>query len=280
MSRRSQYLPWHVAGQISDRQHSADDVVRSTGWVFNGQTGHDLTLAEFVGSGRAEAVRYLAVFGLDAPTVGTNRRTIVEIGSGIGRMTCAFTERFDTVYACDIDAGFLERCREAVAVHGDPRRLRTVAVTDGHSLDVPDGRADVVFSYLTLQHCERSDSLGLVAEAVRATRRGGRLALNFRSHTPADVAVLPLGGLARGVFAIPGAGARLSRHRLPTRLAWQAARLDPHDVLPHIADGLTNVSLFRRSWRHRPARITALDVELVELPGVHPAHWWLVADRV
>lgn len=276
VSRRSQYLPWHVAGQITDLQRSADDVVRSTGWVFNGRTGDDLTLAEFVASGTAEAELYLGAFDLLDPD---RPQSIVEIGAGIGRMTCALTHRFDTVFACDIDAGFLERCRESTAVHGVLRRLRTVPVPDGRSLDLPDGRADVTFSYLTLQHCERDDALGLAAEAVRVTRPGGRVALNFRSHLPSDAAVLPLGGIARAVFAVPGVGTKLSRRRLPTRLAWQAARLDPHDVVPLVAGELEGVTLFRRQWRHRPAWLADAGVRFAELPGIHAGHWWLVATK-
>ena len=52
-------------------------------------------------------------------------------------MTCAFTREFAVVYACDLDAGFLERCRETVARFGKVDRLRTIDVADGRTLDVP-----------------------------------------------------------------------------------------------------------------------------------------------
>jgi len=45
MVRRSQLIPWRAAGQLSERQASGDDVVRTTGWVFNNETGSELTLA-------------------------------------------------------------------------------------------------------------------------------------------------------------------------------------------------------------------------------------------
>ena len=45
MSRRKQHVPWTAAGTASEQQHSADDVVRATGWVFNNQTGPALDLA-------------------------------------------------------------------------------------------------------------------------------------------------------------------------------------------------------------------------------------------
>ena len=84
--------------------------MRETGWVFNNEIGDDLTLAEFVATGDDEVPAYLEAFGLrEEENVG---RTIVEIGSGIGRMTVAFTREFGSVIAADLDIGFLERCRE------------------------------------------------------------------------------------------------------------------------------------------------------------------------
>ena len=64
MARRSQFLPWRVAGQVTDRQQSADDVVQATGWVFNSDTDDSQTLADFVASGDTEVSMYLDAFGL------------------------------------------------------------------------------------------------------------------------------------------------------------------------------------------------------------------------
>ena len=126
MRRRPQLIPWKVAGRVTEQQASADEVVQATGWVFNNETGDTLTLAEFVATGDNEVPVYLERFGLLGDD--DDRRSLVEIGCGIGRMTCAFTRRFGTVFACDLDAGFLERCREAVARFGKVDRLRTVEV--------------------------------------------------------------------------------------------------------------------------------------------------------
>ena len=52
--RRSQLIPWKVAGRVSERMATGDDVVRTTGWVFNNETGEQLTLAEFVATGDDE----------------------------------------------------------------------------------------------------------------------------------------------------------------------------------------------------------------------------------
>ena len=216
MRRRPQLIPWKVAGRVTEQQASADEVVQATGWVFNNETGDTLTLAEFVATGDNEVPVYLERFGLLDDD--DDRRALVEIGCGIGRMTCAFTRRFGTVHACDLDAGFLERCREAVARYGKVDRLRTVEVTDGRSLALADQCADIAFSYITLQHCERDDAVALVEEAVRVVRPGGQIALNFRAWSGVDPFVLPIGIAMRGLFRAPVIGPWLSHRRLPTRL--------------------------------------------------------------
>ena len=208
----------------------------------------------------------------------TTSRALVEIGCGIGRMTCALTRRFGTVYACDLDAGFLERCREAVARFGKVDRLRTVEVVDGRSLDIGTDSADVAFSYITLQHCERDDAAALVEEALRVVRPGGRIALNFRSWSGTDPFVLPMGALMRGLFRVPGVGPWLSRKRTPTRLAWQANRLDPHQVLRPIQDRLADVVIWRNPARDAPIwGVAHATPEFFD--GINRNHWWLVATR-
>lgn len=276
MARGSQFLPWRVAGQLTDRQQSADDVVQATGWVFNNETGDPQTLAEFVASGDAEVCMYLDAFGLSGDD--SERRVLVEVGAGIGRMTCAFTRRFGVVYACDLDSGFLERCREAVARFGRVDRLRTIHVLDGRTLDVVGGEADLAFSYITLQHCSRSDALALVEESLRVLRPGGTVALNFRQRVWADVALLPLGTAVRALFSLPLLGPWLSKHRGVTRLAWQVNRLDPHHVLDPIGDCVGDVVIWRNPRRTEPIW-GAQGAELRYFESINPAHWWLVATR-
>ncbi len=276
MARRSQFLPWRVAGQLTDRQQSADDVVQATGWVFNSESGDTQTLAEFVASGDAEVGMYLDTFMLTGENSASH--TLVEIGAGIGRMTCAFTRRFGVVYACDLDSGFLERCREAVARFGRVDRLRTIHVADGRTLDVADGVADLTFSYITLQHCSRSDALALVGEALRVLRPGGMVALNFRQRVWADVVLLPVGKIVRALFTVPGLGPWLSKHRVVTRMAWQVNRLDPHHVLGPIRDEVGDVVIWRNPRRAAPIW-GAAGAQLRYFDSINPAHWWLVARR-
>ena len=171
-------MPWNAAGRAAEGRGDGDSVVRDTGWVFNNATGSELTLAEFVNSGEHEVGAYLEYFGFDRDVLAN--QSLVEIGSGIGRMTAGFTRRFATVTAADLDAAFLERCRETVTRFGNPAVLRTVHIPDGNSLAVPDSSVDPVFSYIVMQHCKSSDALRLTRESLRVLRPGGWLALNFR----------------------------------------------------------------------------------------------------
>ena len=267
-------MPWRRAGDATDRDVSADEVVRETGWVFNNEVGDALTLEGFVATGEREVRRYLRVLGLDGPHLASAR--MLEIGCGIGRMTAAFTRRVGAVVAADVDPAFLERCRETVARHGDPARLRTARVMDGRRVDVPDADVDLAFSYITLQHCAPDVALELAREAVRATRPGGTVALNFRGWTRADAALLPLGALVRLAWRVPGLGARAARWRWATRLGWQANRLGVREVLDALGARLAEPRVFvpgkrgATTQRDPRARVTMLR-------RLHRGHWWLVA---
>ncbi len=269
---RRNHVPWRAAGTTTELQHSADEVVRETGWVFNNRTGRDLSLAEFVETGDHETLAYLTAFGLADGQLAS--QTLVEIGSGIGRMTASFTKMFARVIASDLDAAFLERCRETVAQFGRPERLQTSHVSDGRSLVVPDGTADLTFCYITLQHCHRDDALALVTEAVRVTRSGGHVALNFRTWTASDIALWPAGKIVRGLWRVPKLGSAIAKHRSVARLGWQANRLSPTDVMAVVGSRVNDVQIVR-SPRRRSFAIPGTRDQSFE--GVHRSHWWLVA---
>ena len=77
---RRNYVPWRAAGTTTELKRSADEVVRETGWVFNNDTGSDLSLAEFVETGNHETLAYLTAFGLGDDDLAA--QTLVEIGCG------------------------------------------------------------------------------------------------------------------------------------------------------------------------------------------------------
>ena len=274
--RRPQGVPWRSAG-LRTESLSADESVRSTGWVFDNKTGN-VSLESFTTGGDNEVRRYLKLFGFSDD--GTQELSMVEIGSGIGRMTAGFSTRFGVVHAADVDAAFLERCRETVFHHGQPTALRTVHVADGRTLDIETGSVDFAFSYITLQHCSSSDALSLVNEALRVTKSGGNIALNFRTWTMLDTALVPLGGLVRVLWRVPKAAKYMARVRSLTRLGWQANRLSPDDVLASIGTDLIGTRLRDVTVVHSPrrsVRVSAQGVHRRAVRRVHPSHWWLVA---
>lgn len=271
MRRRPQLVPWRAAGRLTEQEASADDIVRTTGWVFNNEKGQDLTLDEFVATGDAEVSSYLTVFGLRDPDL--ERQEMVEIGCGIGRMTCAFTREFGSVMACDLDAGFLERCIETVGRFGKVDRLATSHVADGKTLDLAPDSADLVFSYITFQHCNPDDALELTAEAVRVARPGGKVVLNYRSRGRGDAVLLPMSKVMQGLFRVPKLGTWLSTHRLTARIGWQANRLNPDEIIGPLSALFSNVEVWRNPKSHVSGRGAVTQV----FDGINRNHYWVIA---
>lgn len=277
-TRKRQLIPWRAAGTRAEMRVNADEVVRDTGWVFNNQTGDTLTLEEFVKTGDLEVDIYIDRLGWSVlpPTA-----TVLEIGSGIGRMTSAFTRKFNNVVATDVDAAFLERCRETIARFGRVNTLRTVHIADGSSIEVADNSVDAVFSYITLQHCRASDALRLTSEATRVVKPGGYIALNYRTWVPADIVLVPAGAVMRLLWHVPFMGEKLSRWRWSTRLGWQANRLDPRRVLALLE--ASHVNLEDPVILHHPGRpqksvsYMGQPVKQRDLDVANKSHWWLVA---
>ena len=277
ISLRAHHLPWTSAGNLADNDLTADDVVRETGWVFNNETGDELTLKTFVETGDKEVQRYIRLLQLESFRFEDS--TLLEIGSGIGRMTSSFTNRCNAVIAADVDSAFLERCRQTVARFGRIDRLSTLHVADGKTLGRHNDSVDMTFSYITLQHCQPQDALSLVSEAIRVTRSGGLVVLNFRTWVRSDIALVPLGIAVRRLWKMPVLGRRLARWRWSTRLGWQANRLKPDTVLENFKSQLSDIKIFH-SVKRKMSVADALNKTLKTVPTnrINPSHWWLVAQ--
>jgi SAM-dependent methyltransferase len=269
---RPAHAPWRRAGRLSEDQHSADDVVRSVGWVFNQDRLARRSLGDFVESGDADLAWYgprLDLLWADDP----QDKTFVELGAGIGRMTAGLTHHYGSVIACDLDAAFLERCRETVAAYGDSSRLRTVRVDDARTLALPDACADIVFSYLTLQHCNPDDALCLVAEAMRVVKPGGRVALQFRARGGIDPLLVPLSKVIRGVWHV--VPRTVQAPRLITRAGWQANRLSPGAVVSVVRQQLPEPHSMEVIQADRRRVTLSAPVPVMRISDAHPSHWWL-----
>ena len=276
-TKRAHHLPWRRAGHLADNNLSADDVVRETGWVFNNETGDDLTLKEFVDTGDKEVQRYIRL--LELQNIQFESSTLLEIGSGIGRMTSAFTNRCQKVIAADVDSAFLERCRQTVAQFGRIDRLNTLHVVNGRTLVLGDDTVDATFSYITLQHCQPQDAIELVNEAIRVTRSGGTIVLNFRTWVLSDVVLVPLGVAMRALWKVSIIGPRLARWRWSTRIGWQANRLNPNTVLAKVAPALCEIKVFHSVKRKLKVSSNSQNsIKTIPTNRINPSHWWLVAQ--
>ncbi|CAB4537877.1 unannotated protein [freshwater metagenome] len=276
-TKRAHHLPWRRAGNLADNNLSADDVVRETGWVFNNETGNDLTLKEFVDTGDKEVRLYIRL--LELGDIKFESSTLLEIGSGIGRMTSAFTNRCEKVIAADVDSAFLERCRQTVARFGRIDRLTTLHVANGKTLALNDNTVDLAFSYITLQHCQPNDALELVNQAIRVTRSGGTVVLNFRTWVLSDVLLVPLGIAMRSLWKVSIVGPRLARWRWSTRFGWQANRLKPDTVLAKVAPQLSDIKIFHSKKRTLKVLTTGKNqIKVIPTNRINPSHWWLVAQ--
>ena len=276
-TKRAHHLPWRRAGNLADNNLSADDVVRETGWVFNNETGNDLTLKEFVDTGDKEVQLYIRL--LELGDIKFDSSVLLEIGSGIGRMTSAFTNRCEKVIAADVDSAFLERCRQTVARFGRIDRLTTLHVANGKTLALNDNTVDLAFSYITLQHCQPNDALELVNQAIRVTRSGGTVVLNFRTWVLSDVLLVPLGIAMRSLWKVSIVGPRLARWRWSTRFGWQANRLKPDTVLAKVAPQLSDIKIFHSKKRTLKVLTTGKNqIKVIPTNRINPSHWWLVAQ--
>ncbi len=276
-TKRAHHLPWRRAGHLADNNLSADDVVRETGWVFNNETGDDLTLKEFVDTGDKEVQRYVRL--LELQNIQFESSTLLEIGSGIGRMTSAFTNRCQKVIAADVDSAFLERCRQTVAQFGRIDRLNTLHVVNGRTLVLGDDTVDATFSYITLQHCQPQDAIELVNEAIRVTRSGGTIVLNFRTWVLSDVVLVPLGVAMRALWKVSIIGPCLARWRWSTRIGWQANRLNPNTVLAKVAPALCEIKVFHSVKRKlKVSTNSQKPIKTIPTNRINPSHWWLVAQ--
>ena len=243
--------------------------------MFNNVTGGDLSLAEFVETGDHETLAYLTAFGLGDDSLSS--QTLVEIGSGIGRMTSSFTRLFAAVIACDLDAAFLERCRETVAQFGRPERLQHQSGRRW-AHDRRARRTPPIWRSATSR-----SSTAITTMRWRCRDEAVRV---VRPRRPRRAELPHLDRPRRGVVArrqdrawpVAGAQARTVHRQTsldrPSRLAGQPA------VADRGVGGRSGRRLERRdrSCDRRSAAAFAIPGTSDEIfEGVNRSHWWLVA---
>jgi len=108
---------------------------------------------------------------------GVDKESCLEIGCGAGRMTCAISRDFRTVYGVDVAEGMVAYARKHVGhnVH--------LHVTDGVTLPVPDSSVTAVFSVIVFLHFDRSEhAAAYFREIARALKPGGTIMIQLPLH--------------------------------------------------------------------------------------------------
>ena len=119
---------------------------------------------------------------------------LVDFGCGNGAQTLFFAEDFDRLTGVDVGEVYLEDFRREIVARGLEGRIQAVA-TDGGSIPLADGAADVVTSFTVLEHVHNEQAV--LAEMRRILRPEGKLIITvpnrwwiFETHG-ADLPLLP-----------------------------------------------------------------------------------------
>ena len=125
----------------------------------------------------------LHVAGKIAPWIETpEKKTILEIGYGGGRILSAAARAFQKAVGVDIH-GHHEFVAKALAERG-MKNLELLA-TDGSSIACPDSSIDVVYSFIVMQHMERiAIWQSYLRETYRIMKPGGVAMLYFGRWAP------------------------------------------------------------------------------------------------
>ena len=136
--------------------------------AFPEKRGGAWELEEFFATGRADVDLVLGM--LAERGIAIERGRALDFGCGVGRLTRALAERFDSCDGVDLAASMIERARE---LNKDGERVR-FHHNDAPDLRLfPDGSFDFILSLIVLQHMKPELMRGYLREFVRVLRPGG-----------------------------------------------------------------------------------------------------------
>jgi SAM-dependent methyltransferase len=105
------------------------------------------TVEEFLETGRADAARFMADLSGIAPTV--RRRRVLDFGCGVGRVTGALSDYFQSAVGVDVAPTMISRARRLNQAY---RNCQFVVMRRPHLHGFETGHFDVIYSRLVLQH--------------------------------------------------------------------------------------------------------------------------------
>ena len=187
---------------------------------------------EFFAQGAVETDSFLAFCEVSIDP----QDTVLEIGSGVGRMTRHLAQLGKRVIATDVSSEMLSHARKNLAAQ---QNVEFVLVPGNGTLPIESETVDVVFSYIVLQHVPTVDEqIRYLREAIRVLRPGGRMAVQVRASGVSTIAH------EWGSFA-----AHLIKGRKTLNRAWRGAHI-PRSRLEALESADVAIELRRFSSRH------------------------------
>jgi SAM-dependent methyltransferase len=131
----------------------------------------------------ATGVREVGAFMEQAKAlrVPASRRTALDFGCGIGRLSQALAEHFDQVYGVDISPKMIELANTHNRHNRKGARVEYLCNPAGDLSHFADGSIDMIYSWITLQHVRPRDARRCISEFLRVLAPGGLLLFQYPS---------------------------------------------------------------------------------------------------
>ena len=129
----------------------------------------------------ATGIREVGAFMEQATAWGrpVARRTALDFGCGIGRLSQALADHFDQVYGVDISPKMIQLAREN---NRKGERVEYLCNESKNLSHFADGSIDMVYSWITLQHVRPRDARRYLQEFLRVLAPGGLLLFQYPSR--------------------------------------------------------------------------------------------------
>jgi len=163
------------------------------------------------------------------------RRSALDFGCGIGRLSQALADHFDSVYGVDISPKMIELAQQH---NRKGARAEYMCSAAGDLSHFADGSIDMILSWITLQHMRPRYARRYIQEFLRVLAPGGLLVFQYPSQ--------PI-----------GLGVRLAR--------WKALLSRPRPMYMNGMDRQQVVELLGRGG----ARVLDIQQDDQAIPGYH-----------
>jgi SAM-dependent methyltransferase len=107
------------------------------------------------------------------------RRSALDFGCGIGRLSQALAEHFDRVYGVDISPKMIELAQQH---NRKGARVEYLCSAAGDLSHFADGSIDMILSWITLQHMRPRYARQYIREFLRVLAPGGLLVFQYPSR--------------------------------------------------------------------------------------------------